>query len=709
MRDHAARLLSRSRPVLCALLPWFLPWSVLAAQAGPALPALHGVRVGFDGAPAVPAWAWVLAVLVIAAVDARRYLDLHRAVGRRQHMERQLQELGDNLPAVVYQAHIGRSGRLQLALVAGDARQLFDLSADTLRQHPQRLLSAVLPEGRRRLLAALARAKRSGHPLSVDFQARGVHGVRMVSMRAWPVPGVSAPCWSGYWMDDSLAQAQREHHDDGRRRAEHEARARDRLLHVLGEGIRAPLRELDGAVAALGAGPLPAAQRSALDALQQATVMLQQIMTEVLEEPVADVDTLPIRAQPTDLPVLLQQVLRLMQPLAQSKGLQLQLQMRDAPGRAEVVCVDALRLRQVLLNLIGNAIRFTRQGGVVIRVRVVGEATQQRVRIQVVDSGIGIAPLQQQRVFEPYQQAGAATAAEFGGTGLGLGICRKLVLRMQGELHLRSRPGRGTRVTLELPLSTPPPTPAWNHIPDAQVLVADDHPAHRLLLQWRLQILGLRVLAVADGTQALQAWRGGRFQLLVCDEQMPGLRGSRLAARIRHEERQRGRERVAIIGMSAEPSMARSTHIDHMLGKAATTEELRQIIAGLCPQLLAAGGTTAASVDAGGSAADLQAVLHRLGSPQLSQQLLQTLCDSLQEDILKLRRQRRSGHVDARAQALTLHRIAGAMGSIGLGSMARWLHELSTRQQPLPADEHRQVVERLQACLRQWRQLPPPA
>lgn len=697
---------------LAVLLMYVVP-AAGGSRMTPGLPPLQATLVPMAPREPMPRWVLPLGLLVIAVADAHFHLGLYPAMRRRRHMERRLDELGDNLPAVVFQARVAARGRIELTFVAGDALQLFAVVAPVLQQQPVRLLRAALPAYRRPLLATLRRAGATHCPLEFGFPARGVHGVRTVLMRAWPSAADGQPThWFGYWMDDSLAQAQRTGQDAQCRRAQQEGQARDRLLQVLGQAIRTPLQGLDTAVAQLQAAPLQGGARAALDALQQATRMLQQIMADVLEEPVADVDALPLRVVPTDLQAVLRQVQQLMQPVADGRGLRLQLY--ASPRLAPLLCVDALRLRQVLLNLIGNALKFTRQGGVFVRIRVLAEdPAMQQVRLQVLDSGVGIDEALQQAVFQPYRQGAPGTARHFGGTGLGLGICRRLVQRMGGQLYLHSRLQRGTRVSVELPLARPlqlqPAAPIAPAVADAHVLVADDHPAHRVLLQWWLQRLGLKAVVVDDGLQALQAWSEGHFQLLVCDEQMPGLSGTALAERIRQAERVQARPRMAIIGMSAETAAMASPAFDRVLDRSATADALRAVILRLRPQLLAnpVPPSTACADSPAADTPDLAMLLQRFGSPERVRQLLQLMCSSLEDDMRHLQQQlaQQGGGVAGGNVAATLHRISGALGSIGQRNLAQWLCELSLCTPPLPAQRLHEAIERLQRCQQQLQQL----
>jgi len=207
-------------------------------------------------------------------------------------------------------------------------------------------------------------------------------------------------------------------------------------------------------------------------------------------------------------------------------------------GLPEQVLGDPLRLRQVWLNLLGNAVKFTARGRVAARLQNVTREGGAWLAAQVVDTGIGIAPEAQSRIFQPFVQADNDTTRHFGGTGLGLVITRKLVELMGGRIDLHSEPGRGTTFSFEWPvevlqvLPTKEPAPGPHKAapepqgPGLRILVADDHPVNRQLALAQLKALGQAQVTMAhDGEEALEQLRHARFDVVFMDVQMPRLDG----------------------------------------------------------------------------------------------------------------------------------------------------------------------------------------
>jgi two-component system sensor histidine kinase EvgS len=226
--------------------------------------------------------------------------------------------------------------------------------------------------------------------------------------------------------------------------------------------------------------------------------------------------------------------------------------------------VDDGRLRQVLLNLIGNAIKFTVAGEVKVAVRVDETlASRQRIRFIVADTGIGIHAAKLRHVFAPFSQAESSTTRRFGGTGLGLSISRRLIERMGGHIAIDSEQGKGTTVTvtLDLPVvelpppvidmraSALPPTPPLRA--DARILLAEDHPVNQALVRVQLGLRGYTCDVVEDGVAALEALKAQRYDLLLVDCHMPRMDGYAVAREVRRLETGTGR-RLAIVAMTAD-------------------------------------------------------------------------------------------------------------------------------------------------------------
>jgi CheY-like chemotaxis protein/HPt (histidine-containing phosphotransfer) domain-containing protein len=259
---------------------------------------------------------------------------------------------------------------------------------------------------------------------------------------------------------------------------------------------------------------------------------------------------------------------------ASSKGLIVR-RMVD-PRISPALRVDPVRLRQILNNFVSNAIKFTSEGWIDINVQWLGRADgQESLRFEVKDTGIGISPEDQKRLFQPFSQAdGDEARRRPAGTGLGLVISRQLAQMMGGSISLDSARGKGTTMTLELSLPVAEPLPgsgadgarslpadtalrrmapgtAQAETEGTLVLLVDDHPVNRMLLLRQVRTLGYAAQTADDGVQALELWKSGRFGLVITDCHMPRMDGYELARSIRALESDAGRERVPIVACTA--------------------------------------------------------------------------------------------------------------------------------------------------------------
>lgn len=535
--------------------------------------------------------AVLLMLLTMGLVHAFGYWRLHREGLRRQALEQRLQEVTANLPAVVYQARRSSTGEYSVPHIAGDVHALFGISVDTARVDHGSLLAAVHPQDRRSVLACVDAAALVRGPIDITFRTRGPNGWRWVRSHGRPIAcSDSGVEWSGYWMDVTEARARTQALNDARHDAEQDAAAKTHFLATMSHEIRTPMSTMLGMLERFGGGALDARQRQVLATIDDAAQMLRQILDDVLHSQRLQSGPQPPQCLPTDLAGLLRAVQRLLVPVAASKGLHLRCEVDPALQRGSLA--DALRLRQILFNLAGNALKFTLHGGVDLQVRVLQQrAHGQQLRLQVTDTGVGISRERQRAVFAAFTQADASTTRRFGGSGLGLAICRDLAASMGGQLHLCSTPGVGTTVWLDLylpaceaPSVEPRDDAAGLHeLPPVRVLVAEDHPTNLQLLVRQLREMGLQVHAAANGEQAWQAWQTQRFALVITDCHMPGMDGFALARAIRADSRADA-ARVPIIALTA--SVLDSTRqacldagIDHFIAKPVDRQALHATLA----------------------------------------------------------------------------------------------------------------------------------
>ena len=323
--------------------------------------------------------------------------------------------------------------------------------------------------------------------------------------------------------------------------------AKSEFLAQMSHEIRTPLNGVLGLAQLLAREPLDERQRGMVSRIEQAGETLLFILNDILDLSKIEAGQLVIAPQPCDLTALLDKMWDFFAPLAAQKGVHLHL-----AGQAELagapVEVDGLRLEQILSNLMNNALKFTPQGQVEVRACLEGLPEQAaRLRCEVRDSGIGIAAADLAHLFDPFYQVGHPSARRYGGTGLGLPICKRLVELMGGTMGAASQPGQGSTFWFELPVqrcapqpsatAADPPPPAVAGLAGRQVLVVDDSEINREVVKQALELDGVGVTLAEDGRQALTLLRQrpDTYDAVLMDVQMPELDGLTATRLIRTE------------------------------------------------------------------------------------------------------------------------------------------------------------------------------
>ncbi len=354
-----------------------------------------------------------------------------------------------------------------------------------------------------------------------------------------------------------------------RRQAEQAAAVESRFLAAMSHELRTPLTGLLGLNRVLADGPLDDRQRGLIDTIHRSGEHLLTIIDDVLDLSRLRAGAGEPNRRPFAPSALAAEVCALFSAAARERGLTLALE--ADPGCPAAVLGDAGRIRQVLDNLVGNAIKFTEAGKVELRIEATaGQDGCCPLRWEVSDTGVGIPPEQRVRVFEEFQQGAGPERSPHGGIGLGLAISRRLVESMGGVLELDSRVGRGTRFWFSLRL--PRAETAIANRPDprraqrkpagveaatggpaqgARLLVAEDDPTNRLLLQLMLERMGARVELVGDGREAIERTGQSDYDLIVMDCHMPQMDGFRATEAIRRREARRGGRRMPILAVTA--------------------------------------------------------------------------------------------------------------------------------------------------------------
>ena len=318
------------------------------------------------------------------------------------------------------------------------------------------------------------------------------------------------------------------------------ARLKSEFLANMSHEIRTPMNGVLGMLELLRGTSLDAKQRRYTDTLSTSANGLMTVLNDILDFSKIEAGKVELRPRPCQVRSLLEEVAELFAARAELKQLELLCSVHpDVPSNVEV---DVDRVRQVVTNLVGNAIKFTEVGEVVVRATVSQRQGDECVLdLAVLDTGIGIDAAQQALLFEAFSQVDGSSTRRFGGTGLGLAISRKLVRLMGGELSVKSEPGKGSQFSVRIPAKVLPAEPV--HIPalsrNTRALIVDDNATNRLLLEELLSVWGLRTASVSGGSDALslleEADSSDPFGLVITDMHMPEMDGLTLARQIRNQ------------------------------------------------------------------------------------------------------------------------------------------------------------------------------
>jgi len=439
----------------------------------------------------------------------------------------------------------------------------------------------------------------------------------------------------GGWIDISERRQLFDELRAAKERADEANRAKSTFLATMSHEIRTPMNAVIGMLElTLKRADHGHLDRPAIEVAYNSAKDLLELIGDILDIARIESGRLSLAPERVNLREVIESVVRVFDGLARQKTLSLVLEFNPDIEDTDVL-IDPLRFKQVLSNLVSNAIKFTERGQVKVKVDVEATALPQQVQMKLVveDTGIGISRDDQQRLFEPFAQADNSGHLARSGAGLGLVICRSLCAMMGGQLSLSSVPMVGTQVHIALKMTCLPPVKDVDECKPAQVapapvlnvLVVDDHPANRLLMCQQLGFLGHQFTAAVHGAAGFQAWRQEHFDLVIADCNMPIMNGYELSRSIREYEQREQMPPCIILGFTAnaqpeEKQRCVQAGMNDCLFKPISLTALEQELAKIGPT------ATGKLFDPG----NLDALTG--GDPQLSRRLLEELLSSSRHD-----------------------------------------------------------------------------
>ncbi len=425
-------------------------------------------------------------------------------------------------------------------------------------KHIARSLECYDESDRPAVLAAFRRCVEKGEPYDLEFPFTTLKGRRL-----WVRTLANAVTKDGkvervigLIMDITARKKAEEEREEALLRAEAASHAKSEFLAVMSHELRSPLNGVLGFAGLLSDTSLSDEQRDYVQTISSSGEHLLSLVNDILDYASMEHGAMKIVEAPFALAGLVDISRQTVTTIAAEKRIGLHTVI--APGVPEQILGDERRIRQILINLLNNAVKFTSRGSVILRIAPALDGTRRFLDFSIEDSGIGISPEMLARLFQPFTQADSKLNRTYGGTGLGLSISKRLAEAMGGSLCVTSTPGEGSTFTFRFPLQPSPDTSplacpdqtGTGPLPGAPVLVVDDLEESRKLVGKVLQKLGYTAEFANNGNEAVKAFAPGKYSAILMDIAMPGMDGPEATRRIREIETATGTH-VPIIALTA--------------------------------------------------------------------------------------------------------------------------------------------------------------